>query len=356
LRYGVTVGSKGPLLSQEVITGMRDLGATDLRFQVPWSMIEPNKGTYSWAIWDDAVAKCNAAGIALMLSIKEAPSFWQDAQGLPQPQGMAQIAEAMASRYDGKHGHGSIVGIDCGNEDFNLSSTFYFSQLAACMKAVYPAVKAINPALIVIPGATLQRNTAHISAAITTLCNEAKGNFDALNCHTYFGIPDNGHLDPSDGSLANIPSFPQYIEAVQAAMHGAGVSVPIWVTEFGWTLSTNYNHPARIVVDQATQWKYEKYCYDQAIALGVAAMFVFTLGFANPPDGTSLVQSGGALTVAYNGLKAYIAGKPALDPPPNNGGGNGSGGPTPAQIAQAITALDAAEASIAEAKSLLGGS
>jgi hypothetical protein len=352
--YGVTVGSKGPQLNPQVITAMKDLGLTSLRFNLSATVLTDGKGTYNWAVADNFVQQCNDADIEAYYVLKDLPSPWLDSQGLPTPAGMLAYAQAVASRYNGKSGHGKIGVLEVGNEAYSLSSTFYGAQLAAAMNAVYQPVKNINPDLLIVPGALLQRNTQTIESGTATLLQQAAHSMDALNAHTYFGIPGNGSIDPSNGSLPNIPSFPQYIEAMQGVLAQHNVSLPIMVTEFGWATTPNFGRAARTVVSQDLQWQYEKYCYDQAAKLGVARMYVFTLGFASPaPDGMSLVQAGGAKTVAYNGLKAYIAGAPVSDPPPDNGGGNGtgngSGGPTPAQIAQAVVLLD-------QAKSLLSGS
>src|SRR5579875_469005 len=354
--YGVTVGSKGPQLNPQVITAMRDLGLTSLRFNLSATVLTDGRGSYNWAVADNFVQQCNEAGIEGYYVLKDLPAAWLDSQGLPTPAGMLAYASAVASRYNGKTGHGKIGVLEVGNEAYSLSSTFYGAQLAAAMNAVYQPIKNINADLLVVPGALLQRNTQTIENGTATLLQQAAHSMDALNCHTYFGIPGNGHIDPSDGSLPNIPSFPQYIEAMQGVLAQHTISLPIWVTEFGWATTANFGRALRTVVTPELQWQYEKYCYDQAAKLGVQRMYVFTLGFANPPDGTSLVQAGGAKTVAYNGLKAYIAGQPSSDPPPNNGndggnGGNSGGGsgPTSAQIAQAVSLLD-------EAKQLLSGS
>ena len=192
MRFGITIGSKGPQLHPQALIDMKAIGLTDLRFQVPGSLIAPSPNTFNWGLWDDAVSKANAAGVNLTLTIKQLAPFMLGADGYPDPIHAAAFASAIAGRYDGKSGNGTIEVLEMGNEDYNLSSTFAFAQLAAAMNAVYPAAKGANPNLIVTPGALLQRNTNNIRTAVDTLWKNAPGKFDALNFHFYTGIPGNG--------------------------------------------------------------------------------------------------------------------------------------------------------------------
>ena len=332
MRFGITIGSKGPQLHPQALIDMKAIGLTDLRFQVPGSLIAPSPNTFNWGLWDDAVSKANAAGVNLTLTIKQLAPFMLGADGYPDPQHAASFASMIAGRYDGKSGNGKIDVLEMGNEDYNLSSTFAFAQLAAAMSAVYPAAKSANPDLIVTPGSLLQRNTANIKQAVDVLWQNAAGKFDALNFHFYTGIPGNGSIDPSDGSLANIPNFPQYVQAIQGvnASHGQP-DFPIWCTEFGFPVTNSFGRDPRTIVTEAVQWSNLKYLYDQAASLGVDRMYAFTLGYATPsPDGMSLVQANGHQTLAYTGLKSYIAGgtpTPTPTPPPV---------PTPTPTSQVI--------------------
>jgi hypothetical protein len=307
--YGVTVGTKGPALNPQVITAMLDLGLSDLRFQVPWELVERRKGVYNWSLWDDAVAKCNAAGLNITLTIKESPAFWQ-IRGLPSPQGTALIAEAIASRYNGTSGYGSIAGIEIGNEDYDSAPHTSPLPLAIALQAAYPVIKAVQPALPVYMGAILQRNSTHIKAFMDGLWAQAKGCFDIANFHFYTCIPGNGHFDPSDSSVHNVPSLAQFIAILAQSHAQAGCpNFPTRCTEFGFAVTSAFGRPARCVCrDQETQWQYLEYCYDQLRQAGfIVGADVFTLGFAHPPDGMSLIQNGGAKTIAYQQLKMYIA-------------------------------------------------
>jgi hypothetical protein len=334
--YGVTIGSKGSLLDSRAVAAAKDIGLSTIRFQLPWNVAEKRKGNYDLTIWTDAINKCQSAGLKLIISLMQPPAFWQDTDGLPLAAGMAALAETLATHFKGV-----LSGIDLGNEDFNDTSAFKFPQLGQCLNAVVPAVAAIDPGLVILPGALLQRNTAHIDQAVTELLQTAGPNVHCITFHWYPGLPSNAPHDPSDGSMPNVPSFPQYVDVIRGAASAAGYpDVPILCTEFGWPTSS-VNHNPSLVVDQATQAQYYAYVYDQAESLGLIGMFPFTLGFATPPDGMSLVQEGGP-TLAYQQLKARIAGASFGSSAGGNNGGSGSSGPSAAQIAAAVQHLQQA--------------
>ncbi|SRR6266571_7412 len=301
MRVGCTIGSKGPQLNPQAIIDMKDLGMDCLRFQIPLAMLKQ-----SFALYDDAVAKCNAAHIDLTLPIKHYP----DTPGYPSPTEAGDMAVALASRYDGAHGHGTVQVIEIGNEDYGYSD---FGALASAMNAAYLRVQAVNPHVLVTPGSTLQRNTTNMKAALTTLFKSAGSHIDCANLHTYFGIPSTGPHVPEDGSVANVPSFSQYVQAAQGVAAACGYpGKSIWITEFGFAC-TSVNHGSVVIFSEADMWKHIQYCLDQGLALNVERMYLFTLGYGG--DGMSLVQPHGH-TIAYAGVKAWIAAHGGTPPPP----------------------------------------
>lgn len=298
MQYGVTIGTKGPMLDSRVIAAMQDLGLDSLRFQVPSSLVCDNGGIVrKWELWDNAVQQCQDGHVKLYLTVKQLPKTLLQ-NGLPTAVALQKISSQIARRYAGK-----LAGIEIGNEDFNLSSVFYFTSLGQAMKACYPAIKSIDHTIQVIPGALLQRNSKNIIQAVEDLTYEAyTANWDVLNFHFYTGIPGNGHIAPDDGTVQNVPSFQQYIDDIKQGMKG--VQVPIWCTEYGFTVNQNFGRALRTVVSQETQASYIKYCLDTARANNVGAMFLFTIGYHNPTDGMSIIQDGNK-TLAYDLIKAY---------------------------------------------------
>lgn len=339
--YSVTIGTKGPLLNPQAVQDLLDLSGghperIGLRFQAPISLLN---GT-GFAAYDNAVQQCNTAGLPILLTVKKFPD---PAPGTVQE--IAAFAMLLASRYDGKHGHGIIQGLDIGNEDYQYSD---FGQLADTMLACYTQIKSSHPDLLVLPGCTLQRNSSAMKAAVAVFLQKAGHACDGLNIHTYFGIPASGPHTPEDGSVANVPSFPQYVQNINDVCTQATINMDIYCTEFGFACSP-VNHGNVVIFSQADQATHLLYCIDQARKLGVKHMSVFTLGYATPaPDGMSLVQIGGQKTLAYQQLKSYIAQYPTWGsvpvPPPDPGPPAST--PTAEQIAQAVADVQAARAAL----------
>src|SRR6266581_9075810 len=282
--YGVTMGnsSASGSLNSQATTDMLDLGVTWLRYQIKWSLIDAtgttnqNTSTYTWAAWDDAVTKCNAAGINILLSIMFAPTQFKGPSGNPlNPSYTATFASQIATRYDGAHGHGTIQGIEVGNEDYNSGADTtsipvpLVQSLALTMKAVYPAVKAVSSAITVGVACKLQRNTKGYTAFFDTLLNPSTGPYissifqgDYINFHYYTGIPSSPlSLDPTvslPSALGGqgIPSITDAIGLIDAKRTLYSNSVPIYCTETGFPINTN-NHPAAQVTSQAVAWQYQ---------------------------------------------------------------------------------------------------
>lgn len=303
--YGITIGSKTGTFNMQAIKDMQDLAggrknALCLRYQVPMSVVAPAIGQYNWKPYDPVVQACYDAGIQVYLTIKKFPE-----SGNPTPAEATAFAMAIAQRYGDK-----VAAIEGGNEDFRYSE---FSQMADVMIAMYTSVKAINPNILVLPGSTLQRNSRDMKAAMTTFLQKAGKHTDGMNIHTYFGIPGTGPSVPQDGSVSNVPSFPQYVQNMKDVCKATGYpDMAIYDTEFGFSC-TKVNHENVPTFNEQNQATHMLFCLDEARRAGVKHMSWFTLGYANPPDGMSLVQANGRKTPAYIALKEYIAKYPTWD-------------------------------------------
>lgn len=371
--YGVTVGitSGTATLNPQLIVDMKNLNMTWLRLQVPWSAIDSTgttnqtASTYHWGTWDDAVNKCNSAGINILLTIFKADTQFQNS-GSNQPDVpsyTATFAGQIAARYNGGS-HGLIAGIEVGNEDYDNAAGTSATPLVATLKAVYPAVKAVNPNMVVGAAALLQRNESHYTSFMETLLNPSTGAYissvfqaDYLNFHFYTGIPQTStggppvHLDPTieDSTYnggAGIPSIDKAWQLIQAKTQQYSLNIACWCTETGWTINTNPGRLSSFVVSQAQQWQYLQDVLESCRKSNfVGKVFIFTLayydgyGAPNYRDGMSLVQgpySNPTYTTAYNGLKTYISQYAQWST--LGGGGGGTGTVTPLSVYLASTA------------------
>ena len=55
------------------------------------------------------------------------------------------MAQALAQRYDGNHGFGTIQGIELGGEDYDSVPNTSYVPLANTMNLCYPALKGAYP-------------------------------------------------------------------------------------------------------------------------------------------------------------------------------------------------------------------
>src|SRR5215475_23638 len=127
-----------------------------VRPQVVWKDIEgPQPGNYAWGELDKIVDDVAAKNFSLLVNIVQAPSFYNQTNGLPQDtQSLANFVEAMVKRYGRK-----IAAYEIWNEQ-NLAhengghvttddAGHYVDILVEC----YNRVKAISPATFVLAGA-----------------------------------------------------------------------------------------------------------------------------------------------------------------------------------------------------------
>src|SRR5579859_6962832 len=195
--YGCTFFTFDPVngtLPSQLITDMKSIGLTWLRYQLPWVFIEQKQGVYTWTALDNVVATCNSNNINLCYVIQGSPLFYDQQPGYnsrtitsggttgstsvmlnsaptelppntpirlsggtgnpeiiqtsgsygtganpvtlaspitgnnrttmqwylyPNPQSTKTFAQAIATRYNGQNGHGTIQAFEIGNEEYD---------------------------------------------------------------------------------------------------------------------------------------------------------------------------------------------------------------------------------------------
>ena len=110
----------------QLVKVYKQLNVCWVRYQYHWRQqgkkpgIETDPGTYKWGPVDASIAAMNAANIHVDFAIQYAPT-WRLSQMckgtlfLPGPNDITQFATLLATRYDGKHGHGRIDAFEIGN-------------------------------------------------------------------------------------------------------------------------------------------------------------------------------------------------------------------------------------------------
>ncbi len=304
---------------QQLVGYYKQLNVCWVRYQYHWNKIETKPGVYDWTQVDTAISTMNVAGIHIDFAIQSAPQWdlVQTCFGVPYltgPTQMAQFATILATRYDGKHGHGKISSYEIGNEEYDQHFTGSSATSEQCrqasnygpvLKAGYKAIKAVDPTVTVGMFGQWLRNIDHINTFFNDLFAGGYGPYmDYMNFHFY-----NGGRDPSQ-SYGSVPSFNLWWQTIhQIATKYGYANKPIWVTEVGWPTHPTI-HPEQPVATDV-QAQYLQYVMDQASQSNVVQkVFWFTINYGN--QGDNIYPPSGPLP-AFSTYQSIVQQKPTWD-------------------------------------------
>lgn len=229
--------------SNQILNSAKNVGANSIRLDVPWRDIEKTSGSLSMprAI-DQRVAMALSLGMEPVLILAYGNSLYD---GGDKPRSQAAIAAyARYAAYVTDYFKTKARFVELWNEwDAQTGSTSRATpeEYVALIRAAYPRVKQVNPAVVVLSGGIsddgLQKG--FIDAFI-----QAGGlNYvDAVSLHPYNFFHTSG-TGPED--------LVSYLDSIEAKLRGAsGSDVPIYITEVGWP---NYQGTYG-VTPQVTSW------------------------------------------------------------------------------------------------------
>jgi hypothetical protein len=217
-------------------------GSKYARYFVLWSDVEPNRGAFDGLLlstYQDQFARLNAAGVKPVVVIMGAPAWANGSSDRLVPPHNAADFGAFTGTFAGRL-RGKVAAYEIWNEPDEVA--FWHGgapdvgKYVALLKASHAAIKAADPAALVIAGPTTGNNYSWISGLYG---NGAQGSFDAVAVHTDTACLDRGpdFFYREDGKIGQY-SFLGYktVHDVMAA-HGDG-DTPIWMTELGWSSTT----------------------------------------------------------------------------------------------------------------------
>ena len=172
------------------------------RVQRDWSSIETAPGVYSFGGMDADVAAANAAGVHITVPLQDDPSFHksQVCNGVnlfPSPSEMSVFATVMASRYNGRNGHGYVDSFEIGNEEWDGYWGGSWANTLPCRAANYygpvlisgyQAVKAQSPNALFGMFGMWWVNTPHIQSYMTWLYPTGHGSSMHAAYSPYFPV------------------------------------------------------------------------------------------------------------------------------------------------------------------------
>lgn len=212
-------------------------GSSWIRVDVGWCSLEEN-GPGVISTWyqdrlDATVAAARARGLKLLITLACAPT-WATPGNKPDvlpadPAQYARVASYLATRY-----RGQIAAWEVWNEPdceggCPRGNPEAYAQL---LRAAYPALKAADPAAVVMNGGLSGIDLTWIRRMLDA---GAAQSLDVLALHPYLAPAAAAPDTPSTAGFSN-PYRITNVSAAHALLAEAGrPDVPIWFTEFGWT-------------------------------------------------------------------------------------------------------------------------
>lgn len=229
-------------LSPQSAGQLSGLGVGWVRGFVPWTVFEPNPGHLNEpqiAALENGLAAL-PKGMKVILDVVNTPQWESESANavMPprDPSDYGRFLGAIARRFAGR-----VAAWEIWNEEDD--SLWWASgpdpaAYTALLKAAYPAVKSADPKATVVLGGLTGNDYEYLSQLYA---DGAKGSFDAVGVHTDsicdvaspYEILRNGRTD----QRINRWAFLGY-RTVHEVMQANGDNSPIWMTELGWSTST----------------------------------------------------------------------------------------------------------------------
>lgn len=300
---------------------MKAVGVDTVRILIPWVAVQRGKEGYDWSMVDRMVDAAVANRLSILATLNSPPAWavapgQQPVAGRPAaPATFGQFAGAVATHFRGK-----IAAYEIWNEP-NAAAFFAPAPDPAgfvdLLKAAYPAVKAADPAAIVVTGglapiidfSTVTMDSVKFVRAMYAA--GAKRYFDALGYHPYqytMKFSEGGyHPDSPINQLAAIR---------QVMLANGDGAKKVWATEYGEPSSVvGEAEQATYLSDMLRKWQTLPYA---------GPVYVYTMRDRNsqskdPDDTLGLYRSDGTAKPASTVLEVSIKQGSAIAPQLNSG-------------------------------------
>ncbi len=267
---------------------INDLGFGWGKGYVNWATVETEPGKFRWVDPDNVVKALGDQEVKILLRVHGTPAWARPADStLTHPASnladFGNFITELATRYKGR-----VAAYEIWNEP-NLYYEWGNREpdpelYTRLLQTAYTAIKAVDPDALVVSGGLSTTGDGSPTAYGDLAFIEgmyragAKGYFDALGSHPYpFGRSPE-EVDPWGLSLSRVEQQHQVM-----VEHGDD-DTPIWITEFGWVLDSNFNlgdHES-VAVSELEQGQYltDAYRHIQQKWPFVQAAFLFNLDFS----------------------------------------------------------------------------
>jgi LysM repeat protein len=310
--YGIQVHLLGQDMGA-VLGAVNNLGLGWVKQQIEWKVFEPVKGQIQWRDLDAMVDAADAHNLRLLWSVVKAPAWARNTTHEDGPPANYQdywnFVSALANRYAGRVDAYEVWNEQNLRREWN-GDTLSASRYVQLLAGAYNAIKAADPAAIVVSGALAPTGwNDGVTAIDDRVYFEAMYAAGVAAYSDAIGAHPNGWANsPSSRCCRQEPDVPshndhpsfffrQTMEDYRAIMVRYGDSgTKIWATEFGWGTLEGLGgtpQPGYEFVSYNTaaeQASYLTQAFTLARQMGYAGvMFVWNLNFC-PVAGPSAEQ------------------------------------------------------------------
>ena len=210
-------------------------GAQWVRWDLPMETEEVTQGQFNWYTTPEIEAALTS-GLKVDVLLTTSPAWAETSDGSPSPTAFAAFALAAVKEY-------APLGVstyEIWNEENDTQpwgTAFTPVEYTALLKAVYTAIKSVDPeANVVVGGFAAAPDTANgtsyepVTYLTQMYADGAQGSFDAVAVHPY-SFPDLPDQTDSWNPFTYLPTLHQIM-----VDHG-DASLQIWLTEYGAPIS-----------------------------------------------------------------------------------------------------------------------
>jgi outer membrane protein assembly factor BamB len=290
LRYGINTFMFAT--DRERVLSLTNIGGFGwVRQQIHWRDLEGERGQFVWKPLDQIVSAARAHDLDIMLSVVRSPA-WATADGsdgLPDdPATLATFLHAVATRYKGR-----VAAYQVWNEP-NLAHEgggvpVPASDYLAVLEAAYPAIKDADPCALVVSAALA--STISPDPAVASEDLPYFEQLYTLNDGVFLQAADVVALHPGAGPYPPAARWPadqqetshhyfRHIERVRDLMQRHNDPRPVWITEYGWTVTTAEGAPPPVTEEQQATYLVDALWYVRQRYPWVGAIFVWNLNFS----------------------------------------------------------------------------
>jgi hypothetical protein len=298
LQYGFAAELAGTAPGPSV-NAAKSAGFGWVKQQVRWDGLQPSPTTaIGWGNLDNVVGAAQGAGLKVMFSIVAAPG-WAANPGAKFPKNPADAAAFFTNMTT--HFKGRVQAYEVWNEE-NFATEVGPGQINAgnyveLLKAVYPAIKAADPAAVVVSGAPTPtgvndpniafRDLTYLQQMYAYQGGVVKGFFDALGAHNepFGNQPEETVAAHSAPNFSTDTSFFfRGVEDYRNLMVQSGDGAKgIWETEIGYDSNplapAGYEYARSITEQQQADWSARLFGYAKQNYPWMGTMFVWNLNY-----------------------------------------------------------------------------